>query len=246
MKNNVMFLLGMAMSMMAYGQKQTQITIDEMSIIPPHFTAIATIWHGHEIESISDYVGKLVEYPQGTSNKHLLGTEVVQFEVSPTGELNNFQVINSVSSEIDAEVIRVIKTTKGMWKPGFVNEQPVPMKKEISIVFKPYDNYNMTMVAKAYHDKGNEILHLKKNPKKAMMYFNKAIRLLPNEISFLAARSLCRYELGDELGALADCKRIIQLDNTGDFQLEATFPIEAMKQLKGYAELSYLLKKHLQ
>jgi hypothetical protein len=51
-----------------------------------------------------------------------------------------------------------------MWKPGFVNEQPVPMKKEVSVVFKPHDSCNMTAAAKAYQDKGNEILHLKKNP----------------------------------------------------------------------------------
>jgi hypothetical protein len=95
MKNNVMFLLGMSVSTMAYGQKQTQINLDEMSITPPEFSGIGTTWQGYEIESINDFVGNFVEYPQGKSNFRIVGTEVVQLEQSPTGALSNFQVINA-------------------------------------------------------------------------------------------------------------------------------------------------------
>ena len=60
-----MFLLGMAVSTMAYSQNLAHINVGEMSISPPEFSVIGTIWQGHEIESINDFVGHFVEYPQG-------------------------------------------------------------------------------------------------------------------------------------------------------------------------------------
>ena len=236
MKNNVMFLLGMAMSIMAYGQKQTQITLEEMSIIPPDFTGIATTLQDHEIESIHDYLCNYIKCPQGSSGCCFPGTEVIAFVVTSTGELTGFRVINSVSSAIDDEVIRVLKTTSGNWMPGFINGEPVSMEQEVSLVFIPSNNYDIVKEAKTYLDKGNKILFIKKNPKRALKCFNEAFRLLPNKESILAARSICKYQMGDEQGAIQDCSRIIALNSFDGIQLDAADPIELLDQLMGYAD----------
>ena len=101
---------------------------------------------------------------------------------------------------------------------------PGPMIR-IRITYSPIDRYPV-----------------KKNPKKALKYFNKAIRLLPKEESILAARSLCRYELGDEKGAIEDYNRIIASKNSNDLPPDAEYSNEVLSQVKRYAELSYLLK----
>ena len=111
MKSYVMFLLGMSMSIMAYGQKQTQLKPEEMSIIPPDFTGIAAALQDQEIVSIHDYLSNNIKCPQESSGCFVPGTEVIAFVITSTGELSDFRIINSVSSAIDDEVIRVLKTT---------------------------------------------------------------------------------------------------------------------------------------
>lgn len=234
MKKNVMFLAGIAMSLMAHSQNQTQIILDELSIITPTYKGISISSQEHEFASINDYLKEWVQYPQKSYN--LIGTEVVEFWVSTTGELTDFKVINSVSYEIDNEVFGSLMETSGKWIPGSVDGEPVNMKSKISLVFKPNDSYDLRKIAKQYQEKGNQKLLVVKDPKKALRYFNQAIVLLPNEVSLIAARSLCKYELGDESGARADCKSLNTLLNTADFHLQAVFPEKELNHLAGYSE----------
>ena len=234
MKKNVMFLTGIAMSLMAYSQNQTQITLDEVSIIVPTYTGISISSREHEFASINDYLIERVQYPRESYN--LIGTEVVEFWVSATGELTDFKVSNSVSSEVDKEVFGSLMETSGKWIPGSVDGEPVNMKCKISLVFKPNDSYDLRKIARQYQEKGKRKLLVVKDPQKALRYFNQAIVLLPNEVSLIAARSLCKYELGDDLGAWADCKSLNTLLNTADFHLQGTFPVKELNHLAGYAE----------
>ena len=239
MKNKVLFLLGMAMSVVSYGHSYPQIQMEEMGITPPEFKGVE---NGYKIESIDNYLKKFVKYPQGTENFGLIGTEVVEFVVITTGELTDFHVINSISSDMDEEVIQLLRKTSGKWSPGSINGKPVDMKQEVSVVFKPNNNYDLTKIAKNFQEKGIEMLLVEKNPKKALKYYNRAISLLPYKESLLASRSLCRYEVGDEQGARQDWDRIISLYKSGNPQFQPANLNPAMKHLKGYSEMSQLLK----
>ena len=44
--------------------------------------------------------------------------------------------MNSLSPQIDAEMIRVLKTSNGMWKPGQNNGEPMTMETEVALVIK--------------------------------------------------------------------------------------------------------------
>ena len=120
--------------------------------------------------------------------------------------------------------------------PGLIKGEAAAMEKEVSLVFKPHPDYDLVGEAKTYAEKGSKILLIKKNPERALKYFNEAVKLLPNEVSILVARSRCKFDLGDESGAREDYRRINTLRNSGDYHFQALFPEKELNQLAGYAE----------
>ena len=171
MKTKIIFLLCMIVSIIALGQNQkveemkNVLEKSEVEVNPPKFTGIEnflTLQENEKFESIAVYLCKNVSYPEKAIEYYREGTEVVQFVVTPSGELTDFTVINSVSSEIDQEIIKVLKTTREMWKPGLNNGNPVAMLKEVSMVFKMGDteygaaHKNFTTMAKIHFNKGGK------------------------------------------------------------------------------------------
>ena len=131
-----------------------------------------------------------------------------------------------------------------MWKAGEANGEPVSMPTEIAIEFKwkQFESMNNARdfdeLAKHYMTKGTEQLIHKNNAKKALKFFNHGINFRPNEDCLLMGRGLCKYELGDKEGAIADWARM-QSSGTSD---EAVAILEDFNNLKGYAYLETLLQ----
>ncbi|MBE0652511.1 MAG: energy transducer TonB [Bacteroidales bacterium] len=222
MKTTAFIFAFVIMSSMTYGQTNPQFQPEEF----PKAQA----------NSIYDYLINNVKYFQDAALNCIPGTEVIAFLVTPEGELTGFRVINSVSPAVDDEVIRVLKETSGSWSPGFRNGVPAGMEQEVALVFVPNGYFNIVEEAKNLLDKGNRILTVKKDPERALKYFNDAFRLRPCEESILAARSRCLYTLGDIEGAILDCSRIIELNRSQSNQLEAADPFTLMEQLMDHAE----------
>jgi tetratricopeptide (TPR) repeat protein len=173
------------------------------------------------------------------------GTEVVRFTVTPSGELSDFAIINSVSREIDKEIIRVLETTNGMWIPGNNDNVPTGMTKEVSLAFCIKNNSSKS-VTEIFKEKatncyfaGSKALFEKQNPKKALKYYNWGINYLPNDQSLLLGRGICRYETGDKEGARQDWERLKSL---GGFEIENWELTENAKGLKSYDELTSIFK----
>lgn len=236
MKRNVSFLLCMILTVVVFGQNQKLSN----ESIQPQFSGIEKyvpkVQEG-KFESINDYLVQKINYPERCASCWLEGTEVVQFEVTTDGNLKNFNVINSVSSDIDREVIRVLKTTDGMWKPGYLNGSPVDMQKEVSIVFKMSESADHEKLAQMYFAKGNKHLLVKGNTKKALRCFDKGIALRPNEKCLLFARGLCLYKIGNNEDGNKNKNRIKRL---GGIEAEV-LPVD-YRQIEGYAELMSSLK----
>ena len=176
---------------------------------------------GRSYESLNDYLSDRIAHPsQFSKRKKTEGTEVIQFDVTPEGELSQFRVINSVSPEIDEHVISVLKTTSGFWTPGEINGEPATMTREISVVFK-HVNYegpfqkDFSRQGKLHFEKGAKHLLIGRNPKKALKHFNKGINYQPYEKPLLFMRGLCLKELGDEEGARRDWERLKTLELRG-------------------------------
>lgn len=229
MKRNACILIGLALTIISIGQDQ---------ITSPVFMAEKATWLGPEVKTINDYLESTAIYPEAAKKERKVGTEVVEFVVTAEGELTNFHVINSVSDDIDKEMIRVLKETQGMWKPGLINGEAAPLKKEVYLTFVPNDSYNLVEMAKNNVDQGNEKLFVDKDPKGALEFYNQAVVLLPYEKDIMAVRSLCKYEMGDKQGAREDWERIVNMGMGDTQQLETGIMIIKMQELDGYDELA--------
>ena len=202
------------------GQNQT-INLPESVITAPEFTAnFKTEGQGY----LKNYLLSHLEYPESSLQWNEEGTSVVQFLVTAKGEITNVNIVNSVSRDIDREVIRVLMSTSGMWRPALENGQPVAKEREVSIVFAPGElNPEQKFVKKAKESLalGNKQFFVKKNNKNALYFYDRAIRYVPNDKGLLVTRGMCKYQLGDKAGACKDWNRIKSLGGMeGDTYLD--------------------------
>jgi TonB family protein len=219
MKTRVFILASMLMSFIAFGQN---LELKEIEVTPPVFKSEVP-------NTIVEYLQKRVVYPQSEIKWRTQGTVVIEFTVTPEGKLKNYEIIHSVSNEIDNEVIRVLKSTEGMWLPGMINGEIGAMQKEVTVEFKLNPHVDFIEDAKKYLQKGNLALFIKGQPEKALKYFNMGINLLPNDETLLAVRGLCKYKMGDETGATRDWDRsvlIAKRNGTSDY-IENMLKIQA-------------------
>jgi TonB family protein len=234
----------MVVSVITFGQvkKESKDEIKEAKVSPPRFAGVVKSVSSSQkgqFESITDYMARNVEYPQKSVKSFEQGTVIVQFMVSATGEISDCKIINSVSNEIDEEVLRVLNTTEGMWIPGVNNDNPVAMENEVSVVFKiSGEKYcDFDYLGKKYFTKGSEMLNIKHDPKKALKYYDKGIVLLPKDLNLLLMRGLARYEVGNKEGAFQDWNRIKTLGGIVGNGLLDTY-----SKMEGYTALISILK----
>jgi len=247
MKTKILLFVIICLPIFVWGQKEVilQDTSDVVSVTPPEFTGIENVnlrVNDVQSDAFRDYLTKNIKYSEEAAKCHKQGTAVVQFVVTADGELSDFEVLNSVCPVIDEELIRVLKTTDGMWKPGLNNEKPVNMEKEVSMMFvadpkhksAPYEYF--TKLAGNYCIKANTLFLEKHNLKKALKNYNQIITYLPYDASTLLVRGLCRYEMGDREGAISDWKRVNEIGT-----YDADWCIESLADLEGYDEMQTVL-----
>jgi TonB family protein len=228
----------MLTAVLAVGQKQN---VDEVKVKPPQFTGIENAIHVENQTAnalLKNYLMERISYPGNAILTSKEGTEVVQFTITPEGNVADFKIINSVSTEIDDEVIWALRQTKGMWIPGKNNNESVDMTKEVSLVFcldkesSKSTHEIFTEHAAEYFNDGCKMLFENKNPKKALKHYSLGLNYLPYDNSLLLLRGMCRYELGDTKGASQDWNRMTS--EGGIDMSEYTFQL---KDMKGYNEL---------
>jgi len=216
----------------AFAQNQD---LQEIKVTAPQFRSDL-------FQNINDFLLSGIEYPIESIKAGNEGTEVIQFVITPMGNITDIRVINSISEIIDLEMIRILEITAGMWIPGTANGEPVAMEKEISVVFKISEKSDFVDKAKSNLELGNKMLFENKNPEKALKYFDKGITLLPNEETLLAVRGLCKYEMGDFEGAKNDWNRLKIHEEKNDAELLIETSVN-YSQLSGYSEMMTFVNK---
>jgi TonB family protein len=163
---------------------------------------------------IYSYLHENLEYPAEALKYNIQGTAVVAFTITASGEITNIKVINSLCPEIDEEITGALKNTGGMWQPALKNGNPVDMEKEIALVFQ-IDGFKngsgrslFQEQAKVLYHKGSKALITQNNPAKALKYFDKALKYLPNETTILHSRGMAKQLLNDIEGAQKDWSRV--------------------------------------
>lgn len=244
MRKYVILLVCMVISGMVFGQNETKmLDVKEVKVTPPKFAGITTadVLKENNSSLINNFLMENVVHPDNQSAWLIEGTEIIHFTVTPQGTLTNFEIINSVSSAIDKEMIRVLKTTNGMWNPGYNNGVLTAMEYEVTIMFGDNTDGKITnrFISKAsnHFKQGGNNLMKKDNPEKALRSYNQGIRYLPNDESLLLMRGICYYELGETEKAKKDWNRLASL---GGVELnEIVYDISAMK---GFPELTQMIK----
>jgi len=84
---------------------------------------------------IQKYIGDNVVYPEVAKENNIQGRVIVKFCVTPTGGVDQVSILKGVDTELDAEVVRVVKTLP-KFKPGKQGGKPVPVWYTIPIYFK--------------------------------------------------------------------------------------------------------------
>jgi protein TonB len=85
--------------------------------------------------AIQKYIGDNVVYPEVAKENNIQGRVIVKFCVTPTGGVDQVSVLKGVDPELDAEVVRVVKTLP-KFKPGKQGGKPVPVWYTIPINFQ--------------------------------------------------------------------------------------------------------------
>lgn len=97
--------------------------VEEMPVFPGGQTALM------------EFIAKNLRYPVKAQEGGIQGRVVARFIVEKDGSVSNLAVARSVSSELDAEAIRVLSTMP-KWTPGKQRGKEVRVKYTVPIVFR--------------------------------------------------------------------------------------------------------------
>jgi TonB family protein len=75
-------------------------------------------------ELLVKHIAMNTNYPEAAKAKGIQGKVVVKFCITRKGSVNGYEVIQSVSPELDAEALRVVKTIT-RFEPAIVDGKPV-------------------------------------------------------------------------------------------------------------------------
>ena len=81
------------------------------------------------------YLQTNVKYPPDARKNRLEGKVFVSFIVEKDGSLTNSAILKGLSTDIDAEALRVVNNSP-KWKPGIQNGRPVRVQYSIPLSFK--------------------------------------------------------------------------------------------------------------
>jgi len=215
MKATTIFILFLFVAFFSAGQDViTSKMLKGVEVKPPVFTGIkgtAAILNtvDSEFGSIYDYLKAKVQYPERSEDTWSEGRVVIQFTVLTTGKLDDIQVINSVTPDIDREVIRVLKSTDGMWKPGHNNGNPVAMEKEVAITFQMGNSDHLKLAQKFFKRANKKIL--KNKTKRGLRLLDRALVYEPYSDAILFKRGITLLAVGNKEGACKDMNRLKSL-----------------------------------
>jgi TonB family protein len=247
MKKVVFIMLAICICLLAIGQNDTpKVSIDEVAISPPAFTGIKNYVDFATVDAnyLQQYLTANIEYPEEAQRCSSEGTEVIKFNVNARGEVTDIDIVNGVCPEIDKELVRVLESTNGMWKPGIKDGIPVSMEQEVSIVFSLSGNAEQThekfvTIATTCFSKGAECFFEKGKAKRAEQLFTRGMTYMPHDQSLLLMRGLCRYERGNHEGAREDWTRLVELGSTVDMNSDFFVQIEGWE---AYESLTAILE----
>jgi len=87
------------------------------------------------VEGLMKYLYQNIQYPPMAAQNKIGGRVVLQFVIDETGQVGDVKVVRSVSEEVDAEAVRVVKSLP-KFEPGRQNGEPVAVWYTLPVMFK--------------------------------------------------------------------------------------------------------------
>ena len=216
MKTILVMLVAIMLTLAGAAQEETSsivLDLEGVEISPPQFTGVPNYAKSSgNLDLVKKYLKQNIKYPREAVRCNIEGTEVVKFTVTEAGAIKDIRILNTVCPAIDAEMVRVLQSTKGMWQPGLKNGQPASMTQEVTLAFA-LNKSDATVVKEFQHkaklnfNKACKLMIADHKIKKAERYFTKAINYMPKHESLYYLRAMCRHELGNVSGAADDLDR---------------------------------------
>lgn len=88
-----------------------------------------------ELQMSRQELQDMVEYPRSCRMANIEGTVIVQFVVSTSGELSDFQVIQGIGGGCDEAAVTAIRE-HAVFSVGRQRGNPVPVRMSFPIVFR--------------------------------------------------------------------------------------------------------------
>ncbi|MBN2484510.1 MAG: energy transducer TonB [Bacteroidales bacterium] len=89
---------------------------------------------GGDLNEFRNWVAKSLKYPEIAAENGIQGRVFVQFAVNAKGEVVDVVVVRGVDPALDAEAVRVIKSSP-KWSPGKQRGRPVKVQFTFPVVF---------------------------------------------------------------------------------------------------------------
>ena len=94
------------------------------------------LFNGMDAEAgFREWVGKNTNYPTVAQENGISGRVFVEFSISTTGEVTDVKLLRGVDPLLDAEAMRVIKSSP-KWTPGMQRGKPVKVKYQFPVNFR--------------------------------------------------------------------------------------------------------------
>ena len=102
------------------------------------------------VAGLMRYLSENIKYPPEAAKNDIEGRVIVQFIIDETGQVGDVKVVRSVSDELDAEAVRVVKTLP-KFEPGRQDGEAVSVWYTLPINFKLQGNPVETQNTPAVH-----------------------------------------------------------------------------------------------
>ncbi|MBS1530128.1 MAG: energy transducer TonB [Bacteroidetes bacterium] len=87
------------------------------------------------IKQFYKYLLKNIHYPANALKNHAQGKVYLNFVIEKNGKVDSIKVTRGVSVDIDAEAIRVLRTSP-KWIPGTRHDKPIPYHYSMPLNFQ--------------------------------------------------------------------------------------------------------------
>ncbi|MDQ3191605.1 MAG: TonB family protein [Bacteroidota bacterium] len=213
---NLFILLFVFISLKGFAQTSSP---DSLLAAPEIFSIVETMpsFPGGE-EKLFQYLANNTRYPLQEKINGISGTVYVSFVVEADGSLSNIRMVKEIQNApgFSVEALRVVSEMPS-WIPGIQHGVAVPVKYTLPLRW----------IVQIHTPKWFEVMQEgsllldKGNPKEAIVKFNYALRLSPNQVEVLFERAAAYLNSNDNMAACTDWFTIMKNTTQANLYNEA-------------------------